>query len=115
MRRWLAPAGALIVPFIPGRNYADLYEVVFPSATGASRTPGLLKPRLIKTANKQFDCREGYCNMDAAASLDVDPVTQSLDVYAAAGWLDDGAIKFTVHRGARPSMPGLIRPGSAPR
>jgi hypothetical protein len=88
------------LPIMAGRNYADLYEVVIPSSTVASSTPVLLKPQLIKVANRQFDCRDGYCNMDAAAGLDVDAATQSLHVYAAAGWLDDDAIRFTVYRGA---------------
>ncbi len=88
------------LPFIAGRNYADLYEVVLPLSTVASSAPILLKPQLIKVANRQFDCRDGYCNMDAAAGLDVEAATQSLHVYAAAGWLDEDAIRYTVYRGA---------------
>lgn len=88
------------LPFVAGRNYADLYEVAFPAATVAQHVPSLRKPQLVKVANKQFDCRDGYCNMDAAAGLDVDAARQSLDVYAAAGWLDGDAIRFTVYRGA---------------
>ena len=73
--------------------------MVVPSSTVTSSTPILLEPKLIKVANRQFDCRDGSCNMDAAAGLDVDAAAQSLHVYAAAGWLDDDAIRFTIYRG----------------
>ena len=83
--------------FLPGRDYADLYEVVFPpSSIGAST---LAVPLVIKVATRELTCRDGFCNMDAAAGLFVDPDSRSLFVYAMPGWLDGDTVKATVYRG----------------
>jgi len=86
------------MPFIPGRDYADLYEVLVPDAMAESDAPVLARPSLVKTASTQMYCKDGYCNMDAAAGLYVDPESRTIEVYAATGWLDDDRIKFTVYR-----------------
>lgn len=85
---------------LPGRDYADLYEVVFPDASVQAEAPRLEKPAIVKVANRNMRCTSGQCNMDAAAGLFVDPDTQTLSVYAAAGWLDGGTMKLTVYSGA---------------
>jgi hypothetical protein len=84
---------------LPGRDYADLYEVVFPDASVLAEPPRLEKPAIVKVANRMMKCTSGYCNMDAAAGLYVDRDTQTLSVYAAAGWLDAGTMKLTVYPG----------------
>ncbi len=86
------------MPFIPGRDYADLYEVVIPDEMAEAASPRLARPSLIKTANSRMYCKDGYCNMDAAAGVHVDPDTRALEIYAAPAWIDDGQIKFTVYR-----------------
>jgi hypothetical protein len=78
----------------PGRDYADLYEIVFPH----DARPTLAKPAVIKVANRMLYCRDGFCNLDAAAGLFVDPGTDSMAVYAAPGWLDGDTLKLTVYR-----------------
>jgi hypothetical protein len=84
---------------LPGRDYADLYEVIFPDASVNAASPRLEKPVIVKVANRMLRCTSGYCNMDAAAGLYVDANTQTLSVYAAAGWLDDETMKLTVYAG----------------
>ena len=84
---------------LPGRDYADLYEVIFPEASIHAETARLDKPVIVKIANRMMRCTSGYCNMDAAAGLYIDPDTLTLSVYAAAGWLDEGAMKLTVYSG----------------
>ena len=84
---------------LPGRDYADLYEVVFPDASVQEASPRLEKPLIVKVANRMMRCTSGYCNMDAAAGLYIDPDSLTLSVYAAAGWLDDGTMKLTVYPG----------------
>jgi hypothetical protein len=84
---------------LPGRDYADLYEVVFPEESIHAEHPRLEKPVIVKIANRMMRCTGGYCNMDAAAGLYIDPHTLTLSVYAAAGWLDEGTMKLTVYRG----------------
>jgi len=86
------------MPFIPGRDYADLYEVIVPDETAKADSPSLARPSLVKTASLQMYCKDGYCNMDAAAGLHVDPATRTLEVYAAPGWVHDDRIKFTAYR-----------------
>jgi hypothetical protein len=80
----------------PGRDYADLYEVVFPEEMIQGASPRLSKPRVIKAANRMLHCKGGFCNLDAAAGLFVDPATLSMSVYATPGWLDGDTIKVTV-------------------
>ena len=82
---------------LPGRDYADLYEVVFPRATTADDDPVLEMPTVIKVANRMFRCTDGFCSLDAAAGLFVDPVTKAMSVYAAPGWLDGDTVKVTVY------------------
>jgi len=86
------------MPFIPGRDYADLYEVVIPDEMARVGSPRLARPALVKVASNRMYCKDGYCNMDAASGLHVDPDTRSLEIYAAPAWLDDDRIKFTVYR-----------------
>lgn len=86
---------------LPGRDYADLYEVIFPAGTIDSATARLEVPSIVKVANRMLRCRDGYCNLDAAAGLFVDPEAQTLSVYAAPGWLDGNMIKITVYRSSR--------------
>lgn len=83
--------------FLPGRDYADLYEVVFPPSSISGAT--LAVPNLTKVATRSLTCRDGFCNMDAAAGLFVDPDSRSLSVYAMPGWLDGDTVKATVYRG----------------
>jgi len=79
---------------IPGKDYGDLYEVIFPPETLRETDPLLARPEIIKIANRQFYCKDGYCNMDAAAGLYINP-SGSLSLYAATFWLDKNTIKFT--------------------
>jgi hypothetical protein len=84
---------------LPGRDYADLYQVRFPEGTIDSTAPRLGRPSIVKVANRLLRCTNGYCNLDAAAGLAVDADTESLSVYAAPGWLDGETLKITVFRG----------------
>jgi hypothetical protein len=78
---------------LPGRDYADLYEVVFPRADSM-----LEMPRVTKVANRMLRCTDGFCSLDAAAGLFVDPVTKAMSVYATPGWLDGDTVKVTVYQ-----------------
>ena len=40
---------------------------------------------------------DGFCILDAAAGLLVDPVTKTTSVYATPGWLDRDALKVTIY------------------
>jgi hypothetical protein len=82
---------------LPGRDYADLYEVVFPSAMTEEGDPRLQMPAVIKVANRRFRCTDGFCSLDAAAGLFIDPVTKAMSVDATAGWLDGDTVKVTVY------------------
>jgi hypothetical protein len=84
---------------LPGRDYADLYEVLFPDGSVDADSPRLDKPVIVKIQNRMLRCTSGYCNLGAAAGLYVDSDTQALSVYAAAGWLDDDTMKLTVYAG----------------
>ena len=81
---------------LPGRDYTDLYEVVFPQSLSGG---ALAVPAVIKVATRELTCKGGFCNMDAAAGLFVDPESRSLSVYAMPGWLDGDTVKATVYRG----------------
>jgi len=85
---------------LPGRDYADLYEVVFPRATKEDGNPVLQLPSVTKVANRRFRCTNGYCSLDAAAGLFIDPVTKALSVYATPGWIDGDRVKLTVYPSA---------------
>jgi len=87
--------------FFPGRDYLDLYEVVFPKDTIDRADPVLQPPTITKVAKRKLQCTDGYCNLDTAAGLFVDPVTQSISVYATPGWLDGNTIKMTVYPGGQ--------------
>jgi hypothetical protein len=78
---------------LPGRDYADLYEVRFPSAD-----PILEVPTVAKVANRMLRCTDGFCSLDAASGLFVDPVTKAMSVYATPGWLDGDTVKVTVYQ-----------------
>jgi hypothetical protein len=82
---------------LPGRDYADLYEVVFPDASVHREPPRLEKPAIFKAANQMLRCTEGYCNLDAAAGLYVDPDMKTFSIYAMAGWLNGDRLKLTVY------------------
>jgi hypothetical protein len=81
----------------PGRDYADLYEIVLPRQTTHDPNPALQRPAVIKVANRMLYCKDGFCNLDAAAGLFVDPDTRSMAIYAAPGWLDGDTLKVTVY------------------
>ena len=83
---------------LPGRDYADLYEVLFPRALTESVDPILEMPRITKVANRMFRCTDGFCSLDAAAGLFIDPVAKAMSVYATPGWLDGEALKVTIYR-----------------
>lgn len=83
---------------LPGRDYADLYEVVFPRETTHGANPMLTAPVVVKVANRMLYCKDGFCNLDAAAGLFVDPATHSMAIYAGAGWLDGETLKVAVYR-----------------
>ena len=84
---------------LPGRDYADLYEVVFPASSMNLSPMTLAVPDVIKIASRRLNCKDGFCNLDAAAGLYVDPDTGSMSVYAMPGWLDGDTVKATVYRG----------------
>ena len=96
---------------LPGRDYADLYEVVFPPATTEDAQPVLSMPRIIKVANRMVRCTDGFCNLNAAAGVFVDPDTRALSIYATPGWVGEDAVKVSIYRssgaGSRPNP----RPG----
>ena len=79
---------------LPGRDYADLYEVQFPRGDDA---PILGMPTVTKVANRMLRCTDGFCSLDAAAGLFVDPMTKEMSVYATPGWLDGDTVKVTVY------------------
>jgi hypothetical protein len=83
---------------LPGRDYADLYEVVFPGGSIHGPNPMLESPAVIKVANRMVYCKGGFCNLDAAAGLFVDPATHAMAIYAGAGWLDGETLKVAVYR-----------------
>jgi hypothetical protein len=85
---------------LPGRDYADLYEVAFPKATMADDEPVLEMPTVTKVANRMFRCTEGFCSFGAAAGLFIDPVTKAISVYATPGWLAGDTVKVTVYPSA---------------
>jgi hypothetical protein len=62
--------------------------------------PVLAHPQVVKVANKRLTCRGGGCNLDAAAGMHVDPVSRTLSIYAAPGWLDGNSLKL-VRYGSR--------------
>ena len=82
---------------LPGRDYADLYEVLFPRAMTEGADPILEMPTVTKVANRMLRCTDGFCSLDAAAGLFVDPVTKAMSVYATPGWLDGDTVKVTVY------------------
>ena len=82
------------VAALPGRDYVDLYEVVLPESVTRALAPALAHPRVVKVANKRLTCRGGACNLDAAAGVHVDPVSRTLSIYAAPGWLDGNSLKI---------------------
>ena len=87
---------------LPGRDYADLYEVVLPAATTQGDEPMLQMPAVTKVANRMFRCKERFCSFGAAAGLFIDPITQAMSVYSTPGWLDGDAMKITFY----PSVSG---------
>ena len=82
---------------LPGRDYADLYDVVLPTATTKDDEPVLEMPAVTKVANRMFRCTDKFCSFGAAAGLFIDPVTQAMSVYSTPGWLDGDAMKITVY------------------
>jgi hypothetical protein len=65
--------------------------------TTRRQDPELAEPVIAKVANRQFYCKDGYCNMDAAACIHIN-ASGSLAVYAVTFWLDENRIKFTSFR-----------------
>jgi hypothetical protein len=82
---------------LPGRDYADLYEVMFPATMTEGADPTLAMPTITKVANRMLHCTDGFCSLDAAAGLFVDPVTNEMSVYATPGWLDGDTVKVTIY------------------
>jgi hypothetical protein len=93
---------ALNLRIIPGRDYADLYSVAFPEKFNTAPKPKLTKPVIKKITNRQFYCKDGQCNMDAAAGLYIHP-TGELSLYAATFWLEENMIKFMSFAASRDS------------
>jgi len=79
---------------LPGRDYADLYELDFPDGLADPATPTLRVPVVTKIANRHLVCEDGHCNLDAAAGLYVDR-DGNLAIYAATFWLDGNTLKLT--------------------
>lgn len=79
---------------LPGRDYADLYELQFAGALLQLASPELRVPVVTKIANRHLVCQAGHCNLDAAAGLYVDS-EGNLAVYATTFWLDGNALKLT--------------------
>ncbi len=79
---------------LPGRDYADLYEIVLPASVTRAEHPAIDYPLVVKVANRRLRCRDGYCSFDAAAGAHVGPVTGSLSIYAAPGWIDHDTLKL---------------------
>lgn len=79
---------------LPGRDYADLYELEFPDSLAQMNSSTLRPPVVTKIANRHLVCRAGYCNLDAAAGLYIDRDGR-LAIYAATFWLDDNKLKLT--------------------
>ncbi len=75
---------------LPGRDYADLYEVVL----GADPARELAVPRITKIANHHLVCEDGYCNLDAAGGVHVD-ARGELVIYGAAFWVDGDRLQLT--------------------
>jgi hypothetical protein len=73
--------------------------VVFPRDTIDASVPRLVRPAVVKAGSRSLNCTDGFCNLDAAAGLYVDPASQSMSVYAAPGWLAGDRMKFTVYGG----------------
>ena len=82
------------VAALPGRDYADLYEVILPGCVTRPEAPVLAHPQIVKVSNKRLACRGGGCNLDAAAGMHVDPASRALSIYAAPGWLDGDSLKL---------------------
>ena len=82
------------VAALPGRDYADLYEVIVPGCVTRAEAPVLAHPQIVKVSNKRLACRGGGCNLDAAAGMHVDPASRALSIYAAPGWLDGDSLKL---------------------
>ena len=79
---------------LPGRDYADLYEVVLPESLSRDESPMLGYPRVVKVANKRLTCGAG-CSLDAAAGAHVDPVMRALSIYATPGWIGGDTLRLT--------------------
>ncbi len=84
-------------PTLPGRDFADLYEVKFPSETAEQDPPRLLVPNITKVENKQLICEDKQCNFDAAAGIYIDP-NGILRLYATYHWASDNIIRFNEYR-----------------
>ncbi|MFQ5584036.1 MAG: hypothetical protein ACE5GL_06335 [Calditrichia bacterium] len=79
---------------IPGKDYGDLYKLHFPPELFNNENPQLMEPKIEKLSGKQFYCKDGFCNMDAAAGLYIHP-DGTFTLYAATFWLENQKIKFT--------------------
>lgn len=88
-----------IAPDIPGKDYADLYEVDLPSSVLKS-TPKVSfdeKPRITKVGNLQVECKHRQCNFDAGAGAYID--RGKLIIYAIYHWrTGEGIIRFNEFR-----------------
>ena len=83
----------LNVTALPGRDYADLYEVILPASVTRADTPSLDYPAVVKVANRRLRCEAGQCSFDAAAGAWIDPGSGTLSIYATPGWIDGDSLK----------------------
>lgn len=84
-------------PLIGGKNIVDLFEIVFPGRSLRMSNPEFAIPTIIKLASKVFECKDGQCNMDAAAGIYVDS-SGILNIFSAPHWRSGNIIKFNSFR-----------------
>jgi hypothetical protein len=87
-------------PTKPGVDLAHLWRVTLPGGAPLDgEWPGLA---IEQVTWRQFTCRDRQANMDAGASLWVDP-GGGLHAYACYHWRQDNVIRFSEFRGEPPS------------
>jgi len=80
-------------PAVPGRDYADLYSVIFPAAT-LTANPILRVPRITKIAKRHLLCQDRQCNMDGASGTYIDHRGR-LHVYSTWHWRSDNVLRIS--------------------
>lgn len=85
-------------PIEPGRDFADLFEILFVEKNLSNVVPDNFGIREItKVANKQMFCNHKQCNFDAAASVFVDR-SKNLILYSCYHWVSDFELRFNEFR-----------------